>query len=41
MIRKLERKDKENWAKIVLWLCQILQSTNEYRDFRYSLGMDS
>ena len=38
MIRKLEQKDKENWAKLYNGYARFLQSSNEYRDFRHFWG---
>ena len=37
MIRKLEQKDKENWAKLYNGYARFLQSPNEYWGFRHSL----
>ena len=41
MIRKLERKDKENWAKLYNCYARFLQSSMNTGDFRHSLGLDS
>ena len=39
MIRKLEQKDKENWAKLYNGYAEFLQSPNEYWHFRHSCGV--
>ena len=41
MIRKLEQKDKENWAKLYNGYADFYKVSNEYRDFRHYLGLDS
>ena len=41
MIRKLEQKDKENWAKLYNGYADFYKVPMNTGSFRHSLGMDS
>ena len=41
MIRKLERKDKENWAKLYNGYADFYKVPMNTGDFRHFMGMDS
>ena len=41
MIRKLERKDKENWTKIVLWICKFYKVPMNNEILNTLWGLDS
>ena len=41
MIRKLEQKDKENWAKLYNGYADFYKVPMNTGGFRHSLGMDS
>ena len=41
MIRKLERKDKENWLKLYCGYAKFYKVPMNNEDFKYFMGLDS